>query len=150
MLFDFFKIKKKIPSPWKKYYTDEEMNIEIPDISMYEQINRTSKLYNNKIAYIYLGKKVKYNKFIKKINNAAIAFRNFGIKKGDIVTLCLPNVPEALISLYALNKIGAICSMLHPLSAEQEIKESLIKTNSKYLIMIDMFYSKSISNMIKI
>ncbi|MBQ3021042.1 MAG: AMP-binding protein [Bacilli bacterium] len=142
MLFDFFKTKKKIPSPWKKFYTDNEINIDIPNISLYDQINSSSKLYKDKLAYVYLGKKVKYNKFIRKIDNSAIAFRNLGIKKGDVVTICLPNVPEALISLYALNKIGAICNMLHPLSAEQEIKDSLIKTNSNYLIMIDMFYDK--------
>lgn len=65
-----------------------------------------------------------------------------GIKKGDIVTLCMPNVPEVLIALYGLNKLGAIANMLHPLSAEEEIKENLLSTESEYLVMIDMFYQK--------
>ena len=142
MLFNLFKIKKDIPAPWKKYYDDNEFNIKIPNISIYEQIKRTCLRYPNSIAIEYLGNKIKYKKFLKKIDRCAISFKYNGVKKGDIISICLPNVPEALICLYALNKIGAIGNMIHPLSAEEEIKESLISTKSKYLVMIDMFYSK--------
>lgn len=142
MLFNLFKIKKDIPAPWKKYYDDNEFNIKIPNISIYEQIKRTCLRYPNNIAIEYLGNKIKYKKFLKKIDRCAISFKYNGVKKGDIISICLPNVPEALICLYALNKIGAIGNMIHPLSAEEEIKESLISTKSKYLVMIDMFYSK--------
>lgn len=142
MLFNILGKKKKLKTPWAKYYTDEELTIEIPDITMYDEVRRSATLYPNNIAYVYLGKKVKYKKFIKLIDKAAISFKRMGVKKGDILTICLPNVPEALIALYGLNKLGAIANMLHPLSAEQEIKESLNSTNSKHLIMIDMFYNK--------
>ena len=143
MLFNLFKIKKDIPAPWKKYYDDNEFNIKIPNISIYEQIKRTCLRYPNSVAIEYLGNKIKYKKFLKKIDRCAISFKYNGVKKGDIISICLPNVPEALICLYALNKIGAIGNMIHPLSAEEEIKESLISTKSKYLVMIDMFYSKT-------
>lgn len=143
MLFNLFKIKKDIPAPWKKYYDDNEINIKIPNISIYEQIKRTCLRYPNSVAIEYLGNKIKYKKFLKKIDRCAISFKYNGVKKGDIISICLPNVPEALICLYALNKIGAIGNMIHPLSAEEEIKESLISTKSKYLVMIDMFYSKT-------
>lgn len=142
MLFNLFKIKKDIPAPWKKYYDDNEFNIKIPNISIYEQIKRTCLRYPNSVAIEYLGNKIKYKKFLKKIDRCAISFKYNGVKKGDIISICLPNVPEALICLYALNKIGAIGNMIHPLSAEEEIKESLISTKSKYLVMIDMFYFK--------
>ena len=141
-IFEFFARKKKIPCPWKKYYTDDEFNMTIPNISLYEQIYKSYKNYPNNIAYKYFTKSVTYKKFIKQIDRAAMSFKKLNIKKGDIVTICLPNVPEALISFYALNKLGAIANMVHPLSAEEEIKDSLNKTNSKYLIMVDMFYSK--------
>jgi len=141
-IFDIFRKRKEIPAPWSKYYTDEELNIKIPNISLYEQVLRSYKKYPNNFAYQYFNKKVKYKKFIKQIDRAALSFKKLGIKKGDVVTLCMPNIPEVLISFYALNKLGAIANMLHPLSAEEEIKESLISTNSKYLVMIDLFYSK--------
>lgn len=145
-IFDIFRRKKEIPAPWSKYYTEEELNIKIPNISMYEQVKRSKAKYPNYIAYQYFNKKVTYEKFLKQIDQAAIAFGHMGIEKGDIVTLCMPNVPEVLIALYALNKLGAIANMLHPLSAEEEIKENLNSTNSEYLVMIDMFYHKIKNN----
>ena len=141
-IFDFLRIKKKIPEPWKKYYSKDERKIKIPNISMYEQIRRSTKLYPKYTAYEYFGKKVTYEKFLDEIDDCAIAFHNLGIKKGDVVTICLPNIPEALICLYALNKCGAIASMLHPLSSSEEIKKSLNSTNSKCLILLDSFYKK--------
>lgn len=141
-IFDIFRKRKPIAAPWSKYYTDEELNIKIPDISLYKQVVNSSQNYPDFLAYKYLGKKVTYKKLVKQIDKAAIAFKKLNVKKGDIVTICLPNLPEALISFYALNKLGAIANMLHPLSAEEEIKESLISTNSKFLVMADMFYNK--------
>ena len=141
-IFDIFRKRKEIPAPWSKYYTDEELNINIPNISIYKQLYKTANKYPNNIAYRYLGKNVSYKKFMKQIDKAAISFKKMNVKKGDVVTFCLPNIPEVLIGFYALNKLGAIASMVHPLSAEEEIKESVISTKSKYLIMLDMFYDK--------
>ena len=123
-IFDIFRVKKKIPAPWSKYYTDDELDINIPNISLYKQLLNTKEKYPNNIAYRYFGKDVSYEKFISQIDKAAIAFKNLKVKKGDVVTICLPNLPEVIISFYALNKIGAIANMVHPLSAEEEIKES--------------------------
>ena len=141
-ILELLKKKKTIKSPWSKYYTKEELDIKIPNISLYEQILRSSLKFPKSIAYKYFNTKVSYKKFVKQIDKAALSFKKLNIGKGDIVTICMPNIPEALISFYALNKLGAIANMLHPLSAEEEIKQSLISTNSKYLVMIDMFYSK--------
>lgn len=147
MLLDFFKKKKKIPAPWKKYYTDDELNIKIKNISLYKQVVESGIKYPNYTAYEYFGKKVKYKNFIRQIDKCSYALKKYNVNKGDIITICLPNVPEALILFYALNKIGAIANMVHPLSAEEEIKLSLNSTRSKYLFSIDMCYSK-INNII--
>ena len=147
-IFDIFRKRKKIPTPWSKYYTDEELDIRIPNISLYKQMKNTATKYPNNIAYRYLGKNVTYEKFIKQIDKAAISFKNLNIKKGDVVTFCMPNIPEVLIGFYALNKLGAIASMVHPLSAEEEIKESIMATKSKCLVIVDIFYDK-VKNAIK-
>ena len=147
-IFDIFRKKKKIDAPWEKYYTKEELNYDVPDISLYDQVKNSYRKYPNNVAIQYLGRKFTYTDFIKKIDIAARGFKRLGINNGDIVTILLPNVPEALVSLYALNKIGAIANMTHPLSSEEEIKETLLSTNSKYLIIYDARYSK-IENFIK-
>ena len=147
-IFDVFKRKKKIEAPWAKYYKEEDLNYKIPDISIYDQVKASTEKYPDNVAIQYMGRKINYTKFLKQIDRCAKGFSSLGIKKGDIITILLPNIPEALISLYALNKIGAIASMVHPLSAEEEIKETLEKTRSKYLIIYDARYEK-IKNFIK-
>ena len=141
-LFAFLRRRKPIPEPWAKYYTKEELNIKIPDISMYDQVKKSSYLYPNYIAYEYMGRKCNYQNFIKEINAYAKVFTKAGVKHGDIVTIMLPNMPNVLVSLYALNKIGAIANMVHPLSSEEEKLFSLTSTKSKHLIMLNTFYTK--------
>ena len=141
-IFDLIKRKKPIDAPWEKYYKGHNIDMHIPNKSMYNQVFSSYKKYPKNLAYQYYSTKINYTKFIKQIDHAAICFKKLGVKKGDIITLCMPNIPEVLISLYALNKLGAIANMLHPLSAEAEIQDSLNSTNSKYLVMIDMFYNK--------
>ena len=109
---------------------------------MYDQIVNSTKKYPKNIAVQYMGKKINYTNFLKKIDICAKGFHSLGIRQGDIVTILLPNVPESLISLYALNKLGAIANMTHPLSAEEEIRGTLESTKSKYLIIYDAQYDK--------
>ena len=141
-IYNLFNIKKKLDAPWAKYYTKEDLKVTIPDISIYKQVLMSKEKYPNNIAIKYLGIKITYKDFIKKIDIAAQGFKGLGVKKGNIVTICMPNTPEVLISLYALNKIGAIANMTHPLSAEEEIKQTITSTNSKVLVMYDANYSK--------
>ena len=117
--------QKMMKTPWTKYYKKEERKIKVEDISIYEMLEKSSVGREKNIAINYYGKLITYKELFYKINQAASAFKSQGIRRGDVVTICMPNTPEALISFYALNKIGAITNMIHPLSGEQEIKEYL-------------------------
>lgn len=139
---NIFGIKTKPKAPWSKYYKNDEMKMKVPDGSIYEFMKSTVSEHSNTIAYNYFGHTVTYKEFIKQIESAAKAFRCQGIRKGDVVTICMPNTPEGIISFYALNKIGAIANMIHPLSSEQKIKNYLISTHSVMLVMIDLCYEK--------
>ena len=143
-IFDFLRFNKKeeLSGPWEKYYSEEDRNYKIPNITMYEQILLSEHKYPNLKAIEYLGRKITYKKLLKNVEKTAIAFKKLGVSKGDIVTVCLPNVPEALYCIYALNKLGAIANMTHPLSSEGELKEAVNSTNSTILIMCNQFYDK--------
>jgi len=141
-IIPFINKPKKLKAPWAKYYSEEEMNLKVPDITMYDQIKKSKDLYADLTAYSYFGKKDTFRGFLKSINKCAQAYYNLGVRYGDMVTICMPNTPEALISIYALNKIGAICNMVHPLSSEEEIKNYINATKGKYLLMIDLCYEK--------
>ncbi len=128
--------------PWDKFYKKNERTIEVPNMSLYEYLYECNVNNMESIAINYFNKKITYKELFDEIDTCAKAFRSQGIREGDVVTLCMANTPEAVISFYAINKIGAVANMIHPLSAEQEIKNSLITTKSVMLIAINLSYEK--------
>ena len=141
-LIDKIKSLKKPNARWEHFYTKEEKKLVVPDKTMYDILYDSSIDYGDYYAYSYYGTKVTYKKMLKDVNLAIDAYRSHGIRRGDVVSLILPNVPEALISLYALNYIGAIVEMIHPLSSEEEIKNYLNSTGSVMVVVVDMCYEK--------
>ncbi len=140
--------QKLIKAPWLKYYKKEDRKIKVEDISIYEMLVKCSEGREKLTALNYYGKLIDYKTFLHQIEQASRAFQSQGIRKGDVVTICMPNTPEALVAFYAVNKIGAIANMIHPLSGEEEIKHYLTSTHSVMLIMIDICYEK-VKNIIK-
>lgn len=142
--FRFLGIKQKPKAPWKKYYTKNDMNITPPEVSIYRFLrNKAKELnYDNNIAITYFKNHKTYKEFFKEIYITARAFKSQGIRKGDVVTIISANVPEAVISFYALNKIGAVANILHPLLSENEIKDALKKYSTVMLVALDMCYTK--------
>lgn len=116
--------------------------ISYPYTMMYEEIYKAARNNPEGAAYEFQGKKTRYLEFVRKIELAAAAFAAAGVGAGDRVTICMPNTPQAVDSFYALNRVGAIPVMIHPLSAVGEIKFYLSKTNSRFVLTLDMFYEK--------
>lgn len=116
--------------------------LEYPEGSMYKAFYKTCKKYPRYRAYKYYGKSCNYTKLNKKIVNAAKSLKAIGVKKGDRITICMPNTPDAVVLFYAVNLVGGVANMVHPLSSEQEILHCINKSNSKYLLCLDMLYSK--------
>lgn len=129
-------------TPWISHYGDVPFNLEYPKESMSEVVLATAEKYPSLPALSYMGRIIPYSLLEKNIKTTAKAFAAIGIKEGDKVTVCLPNVPQAIYCLYALNYIGAIASMIHPLSAESEIEFYLRTAGSKCAITLDQFYPK--------
>ena len=131
-----------IDKPFNKHYSELQSHVYIPYMSLYEYLYKNNKDNMNAKAISYFGTTMTFKQFFDKIDESARAFKNLGVNKGDIVSICMPNTPEGIIALYAINKIGAISNMIHPLSSEKEIEHYLIESKSKILVMIDMSYKK--------
>ncbi len=142
--FSFIGLKKKPKAKWGKYYSKQQMNFDVPNISIYKYIKDKSleNNYKNHIAIEYFGTKMTYHEFYQNIDKIARSFLSQGIRRGDVVTVLSANIPEAVMSFYALNKIGAIANMIHPLSSENEIKEALQRYSTVMLVAMDITYSK--------
>ena len=129
-------------SPWLKYYGNTPASLDYPHLTMYQLVAQAAKRKPNNTAYVFMGKKTSYQEFMQRIEAAAKGLYKMGIRKGDRVTICMANTPQALDCFYALNRIGAIPNMIHPLSAAQEIAFYLNFSKSKAILTLDQFYYK--------
>ena len=129
-------------APWLAYYGSTPHSISYPARTMYEMVAEAAAQHPADTAYVFMGKKTSYSAFLNRIDAAATALWSIGIRKGDRVTLCMANTPQALDCFYGLNRIGAIPNMIHPLSAAQEIAFYLNVSDSKAILTLDQFYGK--------
>lgn len=128
--------------PWLDYYSREERSIKFTDKSIYEYLVEQVGEDKDFVALNYFENRITYNEFFDNINTCARALRSYGVKPGDIVTICLPNMPEAIYAFYACNKIGAVADMVHPLSSPEQIKFYLKENKSRFLFLVDFDYDK--------
>lgn len=130
--------------PWLKFYEEEGLpdSIEYPDCSMVDMVIQSAEKWPDNVAYSYYGHKVTFKNFVRKIEKTARALKNYGVKEGDRVTICMPNTPEGITMVYAVNMVGAICNMVHPLSSEKELEYYIKVADSKYVLVIDAVFDK--------
>lgn len=131
-------------APWLKYFGDMPAHLDYPKGSMYEAVKESAitKKKMNSVAYEFQGKKTNYKQFLNKIEVLGKAYKSIGIDEGNMVTVCMPNTPQGVDTFYALNRIGAVPAMIHPLSAVGEIAFYINSTQSKAVLVVDLFYEK--------
>ena len=128
-------------TPWFKHYGNVPKWIDYPEETMYGMVRKTAAQYPDKIAYEFMNDKTKYRDFIKEIDHFALCLVKEGVKPDDKVLICMPNCPQAVIALYAINKIGAVATMVHPLSAKGEIEFYVENCECSVVLTLDMFYA---------
>ena len=129
-------------TPWKDHMGDVPMHLDYFEGSMFQAIAHTAAQYPKNIAFDFMGKSTTYKTFLEKVETCAKALKSIGIQPDDKVTIAMPNCPQSLCMFYAINRIGAIANMIHPLSAEQEIAFYLKESGSVAAITLDQFYDK--------
>ena len=129
-------------TPWKNYMGDVPMNLQYFEGSMYEAVKRTAEKYPNHVAFDFMGKSTTYREMLLHIEACSSALKTIGIRRGDKVTIAMPNCPQALYMFYGINLAGGIANMIHPLSAEKEIEFYLNESESVAAITLDQFYGK--------
>lgn len=129
-------------TPWKDYMGDVPMHIDYFRGSMFEAVENIAKKYPKNIAFDFMGKSTSYAELVRSIEQCARSLKALGIGEGDRVTIAMPNCPQAIYMFYAINRIGALANMIHPLSAEKEIEFYLNESDSAAAITLDQFYGK--------
>lgn len=123
--------------PWIKYYTRTPESLNYYQGSMYDYVKESAIKNEKRTAYTYYGLGVSYRGFLRRVDRIATALTQFNIVENECVTICMPNTPESIALIYAINKIGAIANIIHPLSSTKDIKRALDETNSGVLFCSD-------------
>lgn len=132
----------EVKAPWLKNYGDVKFNLYYFEGSMWEAVRNIAHRYPNYIAFDFMGSTTTYAKFEQEVYVCAKALRAIGVKPGDRVTICMPNCPQTVIMFYAVNLMGGIANMIHPLSSENEIEFFINHSKSVCALTMDMFYGK--------
>lgn len=134
--------EKSVTKPQNKFYSDEQLLSDIPTCSIYEYIKERNANNLDSVALDYYDKKITYRELFENIDKAEQVFINNGVKRGDIVSMSFPTIPESIYMFYALNKIGAISNMVDPRVSAEQLRDYINEVNSKLFVGIDLYDSK--------
>ena len=137
-----FDIPEGVRTPWFDHRGDLPIQLEYPSGTMYDEVAKVARKYPGHVAFDFMGKKTTYRQMVDTIDKCARALKTIGVREDDRITIAMPNCPQAIYMLYAVNAVGAVANMIHPLSAEKEIEHYLNISKSVIVITLDQFYGK--------
>src|SRR5574344_819404 len=123
---------------WLKYYSEANIKSNVYHQTAYELLKTSLTGHESQTALNYLDNKTTYGQLSKNIDKVAQSYATLGVKKGDIVTLCMPTTPETVYSIYALNKLGAVANLVDLRTSPAGLKDYLQEVDSKFVLCFDM------------
>ena len=129
-----------IDKPWEKYFIADKLAAIHNDMTVYQDIVKANADYLDDVAIMFFGSKIKYRKLFNEIDKTAQSLKKYGVQKGDFVTVCCAGIPEAIYTVYALAKIGAVANLMAPYFDLDQMVDRINDCESKLLIVMDKFY----------
>ncbi|MFH1585904.1 MAG: acetate--CoA ligase [archaeon] len=140
-------------SPWKKTYIQK-----LPYFWWFKgaQINFSANCLDrhvvdipDKKALIFVPEPINekqtiltYKELFYKVNKFANVLKDLGVKKGDVVSIYLPLIPEAVVAMLACTRLGAIHSVVFSAFAAEALKARIIDGQAKVLVTADGYYRR--------
>ena len=124
---------------WHKSYAEgvnPDPDFEKTTIS--EALTRTAGRFPENCALNYMGFRISYSALNRYVNQSCRALEAKGIRPGDKVAVCLPNIPQAAIANYAILRAGAVAVQLNPLYTEREMIYQLDDSDSRGIITLSL------------
>ena len=109
--------------------------IAVPDTSLYLILDEAAKFYPDRPAIDYFGEVITYNELKDAVDRAAQVLRLAGVRRGDAVSVTLPNCPQHVIVFYALMRLGAIAAEHNPLAPKSEIDQQVKRHKGKVAVV---------------
>ena len=131
-----------IKTPWLPSYGEVPFHLDYSEKSMVDTVRENLAKDADYPALSFMGKNITFRQMTDEIDRVARSFYALGVRPGVRVLVCMPNVPQAIYCLYGLNRIGAVASMVHPLSAVGELVFYMNEAECDIAVTLDQFYAK--------
>ena len=106
--------------------------------TMYQKFKESADIRKDNPCFYYYNNTISWTQAQTMVDECAAAMLANGVQKGDRVIICAPNMPQCICAIYAVNKIGAIASMLHPLSVASEAQYCKNLVGAKFAFCFDV------------
>ena len=127
--------------PWLKYYDAAHVAAELPGCTLYEYLLENNRDYPDDIACHYLSRTIRYGEVLRQIDLCTQGLLALGVQRNDIVTVAMPSMPEAVYLVYALNRLGAVANMIHPMASVEETLRYLNEVPNRLFFMFTGTYA---------
>ncbi|MEC1720423.1 AMP-binding protein [Schinkia azotoformans] len=132
-----------LEKPWlAKYPTEIPHHINYEEKPLFAFLEEAAMNAPEKVAVHFLGKELTYKELYLSSLKLANYIKGLGVRKGDRVSIMLPNCPQAVISYYGALLSGAIVVQTNPMYTERELQFQLVDSGSKWIICLDLLYPK--------
>ena len=131
-----------VAAPWLSNYGEVRPNLDYSEKTISEAVLEMASKEGSYPALTFMGKATSYTRLAQEIDRVARCFYALGVRPGRRVLVCLPNVPQAVFCLYGLNRVGAVPTMVHPLSAVTELAFYMDEASCDIAVTLDQFYGK--------
>jgi long-chain acyl-CoA synthetase len=127
--------------PWHKNWPPNmPKTIRYPLTPLHELLEMSAEKHPTHPAIYFMGKTITYQELGESVDHFAAALDKLGVKQGDRVAIYLPNIPQYIISFYAVSKIGAINTAVSPQYRERELEHQINDSGAETLIYLDLLH----------
>ena len=105
-------------------------------------MEESARRFPDRPAIIYFGRRISYRELDKLTQAFAAALHDLGVRKGDRVSINLPNIPQFIIAFYGALRLGAIVVQTNPMYTERELKELLNDSGAETIVTLDLLYPR--------
>lgn len=131
-----------IDKPWLKYYSEETIQCKLEPNTIYGYLWDSNKEQGDDVALIYFKKTITYRMLFGQIEQCARSLTALGVKAGDIVTIQTLAIPQTVVLLYALSRVGAVANLIYVSSTESEVNHFLKHTESRLYFVLSRIYEQ--------
>ena len=130
--------------PWLKHYPDGvRHHLEYPEVPVYHDLYQQITRHPERPAVIFYGKRISYRELGELSDRLAAALlRQLGLRKGDRVGIMLPNCPQNVIAMIAIQRAGGIPVQFNPLYVTSEIAYQMQDCGCRFFLTLDLFWEK--------